>query len=251
MKRILIFVPLLLTLGLGNTAWAVPVLFDFGINIDNTTTCSDPGGSCDTGSATDLSLVAGVNDTSFDFLTGLGDIVVTITGLGGHNVDLFLDHDIGALFDDELGVANGAPGAGQSWEIDEPGFGSLQDGSMDIPYIGDIFDNFLFSDYDNQAWFDFFDNQTLTPPDDVSMGLGFDFVLLAGQTAVISFSVAQSDPGGFNLQQTDPGETIWFSAILDIQGGGGVMPVPEPGVLWLLGAGLLAIGMFGRRRQYR
>ena len=247
-KKICVFAIGLLLLGLGQHVWAVPSLFNFGINIDGTTTCSSAA-SCTTNSATDLSGVAGVDDTAFDYSLGIGNIIVTTSGVGAHNVDLFLDHDVDPLdFFSEFGTVIGVPVAGQSWEIDEPGFGAGRLGTGGVSYFGDIFVNFVASTYDNQMFFDAVDNQSLTPPDDVSMGLGFDFSLLAGQTAVITFGVSQSDPGGFHLQQTSSSsESIFFSGVLDIQGGSPPVPVPEPSTLGLLGAGLL--GLFMRRRR--
>ena len=184
---------------------------------------------------------------------------MTVTGAGAHNVDLFLDHEIDAGingFDNENGSSLGAPVAGLAGEIDEPGLGSLQNGSGGLQYFGDIFENMLASTFDNSVFFDAFDGQSLTPPDDVSMGLGWDFNLAAGETAVVGFTVSETDPGaGFRLQHSDPDsqESIYFFAALDITGGGpgpgpGPGPgVPEPGVLWLMGAGLLALA--SRRRR--
>lgn len=234
------------TLVLSPPTWAVPVLFDFGINIDGTTTCSDIG--CDTNGVPDFSSLSGVDDTLFDFGTGLGQISVTFVSTGAHSVDLFLDHDIAALFDDETFAINGAPGVGASFEIDEPGFGSFKDGSGGVPYFGDIVANFLASNYDNQAFFDAIDNQFLTPPDDVSMGLGFDFVLGVGQTALAIFNVGSAVPQGFHLAHIDPDETIYFSATLEIQGvTEPPVQVPEPGTVLLLGIGLLFMTIRYRR----
>lgn len=217
-----------LTLGFSASASALPDLFDFGINIDGTTTCG--GGPCDTDGVADLSGVAGVNDAGFDYITGLGSIFVTVTGAGAHSVDLFLDHEFDAGingFDNELAVTLGAPAAGQSWEIDEPGFGSIQNGSGGTQYFGDIFDNFLASAFDNQAWFDAIDGQSLTPPDDVSMGMGWDFVLAAGETADIEFATSLLDPGGFVIEHIDPDsqESVFLSSSLIIRG-----PGPGPDV---------------------
>lgn len=54
--------------------------------------------------------------------SGLGSVSVIVKGKGEHFVLGYFDYEIGELFFDELGAANGAPGAGESWEIDEPGF---------------------------------------------------------------------------------------------------------------------------------
>jgi hypothetical protein len=213
-----------LTFGPAQAAWAVPTLFDFGINIDGTTTCGDIFRPCDTANVPDLSGVAGVDDSAFDYLTGLGDIIVTVGGVGAHNVDLFLDHDIddsfNGYFNEDISFT-GALNPGQTAEADEPGFGSLQDGDAGTQYFGDIFDNFLASTYDNLMFFDSVDSQFLTPPDDVAMGIGFDFTLAAGETAVVTFTTSLADPGGsFVFEQIDPdsNESVFFTASIDIQG---------------------------------
>jgi hypothetical protein len=89
-------------------------LFDWGLNIDGALTLpGDP-------------LPIGVDDSAFDFSTGLGLLQVTVAVAGAHNVDFFVDHEIDEVtntFFNETGSTSGAPAAaGQSWEIDEPGY---------------------------------------------------------------------------------------------------------------------------------
>lgn len=172
---------ILLTAG---SARAAVELFDFGINLDGTTSCNF--GSCDTNGLGNLSSVAGVDDSAFDFFTGLGSIAVSVTGTGAHNVDLFLDHELDDAingFFNEIGAVGGTPAAGQSWEIDEPQF-----------VTGDIFTNFLSSTLDNGIGTG---GSGTTFPDDVAMAIGFDFTLAAGEYATISYLVSRVQPSGF------------------------------------------------------
>lgn len=204
-------------------------LFDWGLNIDGETFCDF--GPCTSDGLTDLTGVSGVDDSGFDFATGIGTILVTVEGAGAHSVDLFVDHDIDEAintFFNEFGFTLGTPAAGQSWEIDEPGF-----------LFGDIFDNFLVSSLDN----------TNAVPqgseDDVSMALGWDFNLGAGETANIAFvlevgsvclgSTLNGAGFGFQLCQEDP-DTASTS-------------VPEPTTFMLLGGGLLGLFLNGQKRR--
>jgi len=100
------------------------ILFDFGLNIDGDTTCNE-GLGCDTNGAADLGGIAGVGDSGFNYTTGLGVLSITLTGSGAHYVGLFVDHEIDEplnTFFNENGNVGGTGAAGQSWEIDEPGY---------------------------------------------------------------------------------------------------------------------------------
>jgi hypothetical protein len=180
------------------------------------------------------------DSSSFDFITGLGSIKATITVTGSHTLIAFLDHEIVEEFNtyfNEYGVG-GTAASGQSWEIDEPGY-----------VFGNIYGNVLSGALDN----------TNAVPegseDDVSMALGWDFSLAAEQKAIIRFMVSQNMPdSGFYLTQVDPDSDIslYFSSTLEVIGTGGeVPPIPEPSTIFLLGAGLIGLGVAGRKRFFR
>jgi hypothetical protein len=216
----------------------VITLFDYAFNID--------GGITEAADALPPNLDSG----GFDFGTGLGRIDVTITGAGAHNVTAFFDHEIDELintFFNEFGGTGGTPVAGQSWEIDEPGF-----------LFGDIYSNLFDNSLDDSNGI-----ALLERADDVSMALGFDFSLNATQTAIASFFLSTvNNAPGFFLTHLDPDSIaegfpgpnqLFFWGALDIRGGvvepPPPVPVPEPTTLALLVAGLLSFGL--RRRHGR
>ena len=201
---------------------------------------------------------SGVNTAGFDFSTGLGTLVFTVAAAspGNYYVDAFFDHELHTPFYNEFGAANGAAGAGVSWQIDEPGFG---DGNR----LGTIFDNALANTLDDTnhvpgARSNFLNDcggngggaADGTCNNDVSLALGFNFALAAGGEAVITLTASSQRPaGGFFLQQHDPdapGGDLYLSETVDIRN-----VVPEPGTLLLVGMGLMSIGVRRLRRNHQ
>lgn len=177
-----------------------------------------------------------MNTSSFDTLIGLGTVTVSLSGAGPHYVGLFVDHEIDETsntFFNEFGATSGSAAAGQSWEIDEPGY-----------IFGDIFSNLIASSLDNS------NGVPGSAPDDVSMALAWDFNLGSLETSLISFTVSNVAPtSGFYLTHTDPDSplSLYFSSALKINS----VSVPEPATVMLFGAGLAAFGAVRRRRAAR
>jgi hypothetical protein len=152
---------------------------------------------------------------AFNTTAGLGSVVGSIHGAGPHSVAFFVDHEIDQsinTFFNEVGSTRGAPPAGLSWEIDEPGFS-----------FGDIYDHFTAGALDNAVG--------TTKPDDVSMALSWDFTLAPGESATIQFVLGLTPPtSGFYLEQQDPDSvvSVFFSGSLRI----GPTGVPENGPTW-------------------
>jgi hypothetical protein len=219
-KLLLPVVVVLLTCGVfAAPAFADISLCDWAFNIDGgLTVWGDP-------------LPGTVNASGFDFDEGLGTLTVTVSGPGAHSVGLFVDHEIDEAintFFNENGDAVGSPAAGQSWEIDEPGY-----------VFGDIYDNILDGALDGSngvpAGFE----------DDVSMAMGWDFVL-ADLPAIITFNLSDTAPiGGFYLQQYDPDSdvSVYFSSSLTV--------VPVPGAVLMGSIGIGFAGWLSKRRELK
>jgi hypothetical protein len=151
---------------------------------------------------------------TFDVSTGLGTLSVAWAS-GSHSLSLYVDHEIDQLINtwfNEFGTATGSPVAGQSWEIDEPGY------AMPPIYKGDIYDNFLAGTLDNSNGVP----QNSPTNNDVAMALGWNVTLAPWQSATAYFTLSESAPttGGFYLMQADPnsGGAVYFSSVLSVTG---------------------------------
>lgn len=203
-------------------------LFDYALNLD--------GVVYDGGSG----FPSNVDLSGFDTATGLGVITVTTAGEGTHTVLGFFDHEIDEnsnTFFNEYGATGGAPAAGETWEIDEPGFS-----------FGDIYTHFkaMALDYTNAV--------PSPQPDDVSMAIGRGgFSLTGGQTGTVVMKVTQTEPSsGFYLIQTDPDSSasIYLQSSLTIRDTGTPAPeFPAPAApLAIIGIMFAAVAVFRKDR---
>jgi hypothetical protein len=227
MRKVAVFAGILFMLGIpASNASADTILFEWTFNVNGTVYDSFVPDT----------LPASFDTSGFDFTTGLGSIVVTLTS--GSYFGAFFDHEIDETvngFSNEFGATSGALPAGMSFEIDEPGY-----------VFGDIWTNLGTGTLDDSI------GVPAAAPDDVSMALGWNFLLAPGETATFVLNLTETAPaGGFFLQQSDPdtGANVFFAGGLTITGGGGQEGVPEPGtwILMLSGFGLAALA--GRLRK--
>jgi len=185
---------------------------------------------------------ATVDATGFDAATGLGILRFQLSGAGLHTVLGFFDIDLreDQQFTNDLGTTDGAPVAGESWEIDRPD-GDIYDHSVDTTAAASLLSN----------------SNDLIGLDDVSIALARTFLLNPGDLAFIEFIGSEADFGisaGLRLLVSDQSSLNAYalSSALRVEPGQvEPTPVPEPGTLLLLGAGCMVVARKLRRRTTR
>lgn len=213
-----------LVAGASIDALAIPYhLFDYGYSVEGHLVLAPS------------SAPPAVDDTGFDYNTGLGTIRISAQGSGPHYFGVYLDHELDEetnTFFNEFGEPVRSPAAYQSWEIDEPGY---------------TFGNLLRNFQNNQL-----DNHTGVPsgrPDDVAMAMAWTLSLDTAETAFMRFDLTEEPPTtGFYLRHYDPdsGRALYFSSSLQILGSS--TAIPDSGSSWMLPL-VLGTGWLVRRRM--
>ena len=144
---------------------------------------------------------SGLNTAGFDTTTGLGTLTLTFNpGPGNYYVDAYFNMDLATPFFNEYGTAVGSPSAGQTWQIDDPIYGTI---------FGNAQNDTLDNTNHIPGQVDNYDGSCSRPNcnGDVSWAMGFDFSLAAGEEEVITLNLLQTQPsGGFYLVQTHPAD---------------------------------------------
>lgn len=223
-KNLLLLCVSLFLLFSANPAFSMN-LYDWGLNVDG-----DLYLTPDYDSPPDPDQLAPyIDDSAFDWEEGLGMISVLYIPptAGDCYLGMYVDHEIGQNFYNEYGEAHGTLGAGQSWEIDEPGF-----------VDGDISNNFSNAALDNS------NAVTSDSVDNVSMALGWNSTLAVDEHVRVKFYISETMPDNvFFLSHTDQesNETAYFYSDIEVSG------TPEPTTIVLLGFGLMALANIARR----
>jgi hypothetical protein len=216
MKKFLLCISFLLFSGSSASAATIS-LYDWAFFVDGETYQASSGVSMP---------VSGSLDAD-----NLGTLAWATDVVGYHTVLAFFDYELDAQINGlnkENGSTSGSPTVGLSYEIDEPGY-----------VFGDIYNHLLAGELDNM--------NSVSPglEEDVSIALGWNFLLNDGESAFISLVLSNLAPlDGFYIKQhdLDSDTSIYFSSTLEVEGSSN--PIPEPATMLLLGSGIACLFSF-------
>lgn len=269
MRRLTLCVGVLTVLGMAPAMFAD--IQDYMLNINGSTYCPALAVGCTSsgGLAAAPGTVSTLNTSS-----GLGSVTVTFTGAPGtYNVNFWLFEElIPTTGLNEYGKVNGAPAAGQTYQIDVPDYDL--GGDPNLSAQGTIIANTAASTLANQnnvpgkiqlngttGDCEGGPGPNGTSPncnDFTSLAMGFSFTLTGGDEEVVTFSATSTAPAGFSLQQVHPAgdpdlgganaEMDYFLSGSAVNLPITVGPVPEPGSIVLL-ATLAGVVLWAFRRR--
>ncbi len=195
--------------------------------------------------------VPGINTGGWDASTGLGTLTLVFDpgAPGTYFFDVFFDHGVAVPFFNEYGFVNGAPGAGQTYEIGDSFASNIY---PDVQAGGDL------PNTNNLPGTSSNFNLSCSDPTcngDAALAMGFGFTLGTDEEALITLQTSLTNPGGFNLEQIHPVDDanrveslLFLNGNVVIQPSGPPPTVPEPGSWVLLGtACAIALGTLRRR----
>ncbi|HXJ96097.1 MAG TPA: hypothetical protein VMT20_24930 [Terriglobia bacterium] len=203
--------------------------------------------------------VPGLNTGGFNQTTGLGSLTLTFNpGPGTYYVTSYFDLELGVPYFNEYGSVTGSPAAGQSWQIDDPIYGTIfanaQGNTLDnTNHIPGTVDNFLGGCSSVYA------PSCANSNDDVSWAMGFAFTLGANEEEVITLLLSQNAPSnGFYLGQVHPVDpnnaaavNAYFSSNAVTQPIGTQTPEPGTWMLLITGLCLLVLPMLRSKLRSR
>ena len=187
---------------------------------------------------------AEVAATGIDGATGFGTRNFTFTAAGSYQVRSFFDLDLDVAttgFSYEFGRTYNSADPRMSWEVDEPGY-----------WVGNLYEHFLGPGFDRTIGTDGFASELL--PDDVAVGMGWDFDLGTGYLANLAFTASEEAPSsGFYIAQYEGYGSyapVYYYGTLEILPVGEQV-VPEPSTFLLLGTAMGGLALCRRKSKRR
>jgi hypothetical protein len=199
--------------------------------------------------------VAGLTQTGFNATTGLGTYQIKYTTPGSDFIGAFFYVPVAIPFYNEYAAQNGVPVSGQSFESGAPEYDVISPNQGSETIVDDLANEKL-NDLNSEAGVlpNYLNNcganggGSANPACNgfVSLAMGFNFTLKAGQTETVTFNISTTNPGGFSIEDIHPvdgsnatAQAIYLSGSA-VLGSSPPPPPPPSGVPEPASAGLAA-----------